>query len=169
VSKKHHLCGSPTCTVTLISGGIKDNMIPDRCEITVDRRMIPGETEEVVVREVEATLAKARQRDPDLKVAIDRLLPTTGAPSEVPGDDPLVQAARRAVVRVLGQEPEMRGRSGACDMTHFRSIGASALITGPGSGSLAHKPDEYIEVRELVRGAQVYVGIALELIGAESL
>ncbi len=41
----HPLLGTPTLAVTLVHGGHKENVIPDRCEFTIDRRLIPGETE----------------------------------------------------------------------------------------------------------------------------
>ena len=165
LSSRHHpLCGSPTCTVTLISGGIKDNMIPDRCEFTVDRRMVPGESEETAVGEIEAVLAEAARGDPELKVRIERLLPTTGGPSETPIDDPMVQAALRAATEVIGRQPETYGMSGACDMTHYRAIGASAIVVGPGDEGMCHKTDEYVEVQQLVDAARIYAAIAMELL-----
>ncbi len=165
LSSKHHpLCGSPTCTVTLISGGIKDNMIPDHCEFTVDRRMIPGESEEAAIKEIEAVLAEAAEKDPQLRLRIERLLPTTGGPSETPIDDPMVQAALRVATSALGRQPETYGMSGACDMTHYRSIGASAIVIGPGDEGMCHKTDEYVEVQQLVDAARIYAAVAIELL-----
>lgn len=163
-SRRHPLCGSATCTVTLISGGVKDNVIPDRCEFTIDRRMIPGESEEGAVREIEGILAEAVRENPELRVRIDRLLPTTGGPSETPMDDPLVQAALRVSKNVLGREPEIYGMSGACDMTHYRAIGASAIVLGPGDEEMCHKADEHVDARQLVDAARIYAAIALELL-----
>lgn len=163
--REHALCGAPTCAVTLISGGIKDNMIPDRCEITVDRRMVPGETEETALREIEEVLAQAKNKDPQLRVKVDRLLPTTGSPSETLRDDLLVETALRVGRRVLHREPDVYGMSVACDMTHFRSIGASVVVIGPGWEGVAHKPDEYVEITQLQDAARIYCGIALDLLG----
>ena len=53
----------------------------------------------------------------------------------------------------------------ACDMTHFRSIGASVVVIGPGWEGVAHKPDEYVEIAQLEDAARIYCGIALDLLG----
>src|SRR6185436_1740612 len=46
----HSLCGHPTLSVGLISGGISVNTVPDECTIEVDRRVLPGENPEAAYR-----------------------------------------------------------------------------------------------------------------------
>jgi acetylornithine deacetylase/succinyl-diaminopimelate desuccinylase family protein len=164
--REHPLAGQATCTVTIIRGGEKDNVIPDRCELTVDRRMIPGETDESVLAEIEAAIAQARADNPGLRVRVDRLVPTTGGPSETPSDDPLVVTAQRLAQQVRGRDEGLTGLSGACDMVHFRQIGARAIVLGPGEMSQAHVADEFVEVDQLRDAARIYAALALSMLDA---
>jgi acetylornithine deacetylase/succinyl-diaminopimelate desuccinylase-like protein len=54
------LLGSPSLTVTRIHGGHADNVVPDSCELLLDRRMLPGESEDDVRIQFEKLLAEAK-------------------------------------------------------------------------------------------------------------
>ena len=138
--------------------------MPDRCEVVLDRRMVPGEHQEAVVGDIEAVLARLRAEDPDLKVAIEGYLPTSGPPSETPRDARLVGLAVESVQEVTGAPGEVYGAGFGCDMTHFRGIGAEAVILGPGDIDRAHKADEYIELAELEAGRRVYATLLRRLL-----
>src|SRR5581483_10501907 len=155
-ARQHPLIGPPSGSVTLIQGGIKETAVPDRCEIVLDRRMVPGESQAEVIADIEAILRRLAAADPELRVGIEGYLPTSGPPSETPRDARLVRLAEAAVREVTGQPPEVYGAGFGCDMTHFRAIGAEAVILGPGDIERAHRPDEYIGIDELVEGARVY-------------
>jgi acetylornithine deacetylase/succinyl-diaminopimelate desuccinylase family protein len=159
LSRSHPLCGSASAAVTLLHAGVGENVIPDRCEITLDRRLVPGEEEASVRTEIEGVVAGVRDRQPGLEAGIERFLATTGGPSELAPDHPLVRLALEAVA-AAGAEPRVSGMSGACDMTHFRAAGIPCLVVGPGSSSQAHQPDEHMDLEQLRQGALVYALIA---------
>ncbi len=165
--RRHSLCGSPSAAVTIMSAGVAENVIPGRCELTLDRRMIPGEVEADVVDEIEAVLAEVHRRRPDVEVEIDRFLATTGSASELDADHPLVAVALDSSTAATGRQAAVVGMSGACDMTHFRAQGVPCVVLGPGDGAQAHQPDEHIDVRELSQGAFAYALIALGACGHE--
>jgi acetylornithine deacetylase/succinyl-diaminopimelate desuccinylase-like protein len=108
-ARAHPLIGPPSGAVTLITGGHKESAVPDRCEIVLDRRMVPGERQEQVVADIEALLTRLRAEDPALQVAIEGYLPTSGPPSETPRDARLVGLA----VEAVGESPAPRARSTA--------------------------------------------------------
>jgi acetylornithine deacetylase/succinyl-diaminopimelate desuccinylase family protein len=164
----HPLCGTPSAAVTLLSAGVKENVIPGRCEITLDRRMIPGESEPAALAEVRAVLEQVRAGHPGLQVDIERTIPTTGSPSEIDLHHPLVAIALDAAAKALGRPSEVHGMTGACDMTHFRAAGIPCVVLGPGDESQAHQPDENIDVAELNRGALAYALTAIAVCGLES-
>lgn len=70
----HPAVGHPVVSVNRIQAGVADNQVPAECTVTVDRRLVPGETRESVVAEVEAAVAEARHQFPELDV---RLVPST--------------------------------------------------------------------------------------------
>jgi acetylornithine deacetylase/succinyl-diaminopimelate desuccinylase family protein len=163
-ARAHPLIGPPSGAVTLITGGHKESAVPDRCEIVLDRRMVPGERQDQVVADIEALLDRLRAEDPELQVAIEGYLPTSGPPSETPRDARLVGLAVEAVGEVTGAPGVVYGAGFGCDMTHFRGLGAEAVILGPGDIDRAHKADEYIEVAELETGRQVYAALLRRLL-----
>jgi acetylornithine deacetylase/succinyl-diaminopimelate desuccinylase family protein len=163
--RSHPLCGSPSAAITLMSAGIAENVIPGRCELTLDRRMIPGEVEAEVLREIEAVLAEVRESRPGVDVAVDRMLATTGGASELEPDHPLVELALASATAATGKHATVIGLSGACDMTHFRARGVPCVVLGPGDAAQAHQPDEHVDLRELQQGALAYSLVALGACG----
>jgi len=163
--RKHPLCGSPAAAITMMSAGVAENVIPGRCEMTFDRRMIPGEVEADVIAEIEGVLGDVRRSRPDVDVAIDHMLATTGSASELEAHHPLVELAVASATTATGKRAAIVGLSGACDMTHFRSHGVPCVVLGPGDSAQAHQPDEHIDVRELNQGALAYSLVALGACG----
>jgi acetylornithine deacetylase/succinyl-diaminopimelate desuccinylase-like protein len=163
--RSHPLCGSPSAAVTIMSAGIAENVIPGRSELTLDRRMIPGELEAEVVAEIEAVLDAVRSEGVDVR--IDRMLATTGGASALEERHPLVELAVASASAATGKHAAVVGLSGACDMTHFRARGIPCVVLGPGDGAQAHQPDEHIDLRELDQGALAYCLVALGACGHE--
>ncbi len=161
----HPLCGAPSAAVTLVNAGIKENVIPGRCEIVLDRRMVPGEDEERTLAEVGEVLDQIRAENPGLEVAVERTIPTTGAPSELDPSHPLVGIALEAASLALGAPARLHGLSGACDMTHFRAAGVPCVVMGPGDEAQAHQPDERMSVEQLHQGALAYALAAMAACG----
>ena len=118
-----------------------------------------------MVREIESVLATVRRSRPDIDVAVDRFLATTGSASELSPDHPLVGLALAAVTAATGRPSAVIGLSGACDMTHFRAHGVPCVVLGPGDSGQAHQPDEHIQVAELHDGALAYALVALGACG----
>ena len=158
----HPLVGSPSLTVTRASAGIADNIVPDACEVLLDRRLVPGETEADALAVIEAMLAEAASEGIDARVI--GLNPTTGGPAETRPDHPVVQAASVAAARHGVADARPIGFQGACDFVHFRSIGAEGVVLGPGDLAVAHKPNEYVPHAELAAAVLIYRDIALAML-----
>ena len=163
--RSHPLCGSPSAAITVMTAGIAENVIPGRCELTLDRRMIPGEVESEVMKEVRDLLEELKRARPDIKVEVERTIPTTGGPSELDANHPLAQIALEAAAQALGRSTSIVGLSGACDMTHFRAQGIPCIVVGPGDSAQAHQPDEHMDIQELNQGAITYSLLAIAVCG----
>lgn len=164
VSKKSHpLVGSTSMTVTRCNGGVADNVIADHCDIMLDRRMIPGESEEQVIQEVQELITRAK-RNFGISAECIRYQATTGGASETPADADIVQASLAASRRHDVAAAQPSGFSGGCDLVHFRTIGALGVVIGPGSLAVAHKPDEFIPVEEFIAASLIYRDIALSML-----
>jgi acetylornithine deacetylase len=163
----HDLVGNASLTVTRIHGGHADNVVPDSCELLLDRRMVPGEDEETVKAELQQLLDHAHAHA-GVDAEIIAWQPTTGGATQTDSSEAIVEQSLVAC-RSHGQsEPGPFGFQGGCDLVHFRSLGAKGVVIGPGSLAVAHKPDEFVPVDEFIAAAHIYIDIALAMLPVES-
>ncbi len=157
------------------------SVIPDRCKVTFDRRLLVGESEETVLAPIRETIQRLRATDPDLqaeaRIAVSDLTTYTGrtlqfqkfAPAwELPEGEPLVRGSLRALRRI-GLLPAV-GRYSFCTNGSY-SAGVAGIPTigfGPSREDQAHVIDEYIEVDQLVWAAKGFAAIAREMLGGTS-
>jgi succinyl-diaminopimelate desuccinylase len=143
-----------TLSFDTISGGAATNIVPDRCTVSFNRRLLPGEDLDEARDELLRPL-KA------LGLPYDYHETYSTPPTLVGEEEPVVQAACRAV-RDLGLEPRILISAGSDDQ-RFVVQGAgitNSLIYGPGTTGLSHVSDERISVEDLVLGTK---GLALIL------
>ncbi|WP_324715901.1 M20 family metallopeptidase [Carboxydochorda subterranea] len=161
---RHPLLGSPTLSVGTIAGGSKTNVVPDRCTITLDRRLVPGESPESALAAIEQELRALEASDPDCQARV-RVL-HHAQPSEVGPDEPIVQAVAR-VRALLGLQPAPpAGMPGTTDARFLvNQAGIPTVILGPGQLDQAHTVDESVAVAELEQAALLYAGILCDWLG----
>ena len=130
--------GRPTAAVTLIAGGMKSNVIPDRCEMTVDARTIPDFDNDAMLAAVRKVVSS------DVAVLSSRFQPVKG--------DPQSRIARAALTAVPGRE--VTGFRSVSDLAHL--AGRPAIIFGPGSPGQSHRADESIALEALTDAPEIY-------------
>jgi acetylornithine deacetylase/succinyl-diaminopimelate desuccinylase family protein len=157
--RTHPLVGAASLTVTRMNGGHADNVLPGACDLLLDRRMVPGEDEEAVKREIGDLLALARERF-GVRAEIIGYNATTGGATETALDTLIVQASLAASRAHGAAKSGPFGFQGGCDLVHFRSIGAQGTVIGPGDLAVAHKPDEFVPVDEFVAASLIYRDVA---------
>jgi succinyl-diaminopimelate desuccinylase len=157
-NKTHPLVGHASLTVTRIVGGMGDNIVPDNCEMVLDRRLLPGEALDEALSNLYALLGRAK-RDYGVEAELAAIR-TMAEPAETPVADPLVTEAVSISHRHGVRFPQPGGLTGGCDLVHFRDAGAVGIVLGPGSLEVAHQPDEYVPQDDLVRAALIYRDIA---------
>jgi succinyl-diaminopimelate desuccinylase len=141
-----------TLSFDTITGGAAPNIVPDRCTVTFNRRLVPGEDLDAAREELLAPLQGQR---------FDYRETYSTPPTLVSEDEPVVQAACRAV-RALGLEPRILISAGSDDqrfVVHNAQI-TNSLVYGPGTTALSHVSDERISVEDLILGTK---GLALIL------
>lgn len=161
-SREHPLTGGPTLTPVLIDGGQAPNAVPERCRITLDRRLVPGEDEHGALAEVQTVLDEFSAAEP-WTARIAELAPSTGGPSETDPRDPFVGLCQEAL-RDLAEDPGLSGLVVNCDMTTFRGAGIPTVILGPGTLEVMHAKDEYVDVAQIDRAASVYEAMLRKLL-----
>ena len=157
--RTHPLVGAASLTVTRMNGGHADNVLPGACDLLLDRRMVPGEDEEAVRREIGDLLALIGKRF-GVRAEIIGYKATTGGATETAADAPIVQASLAASRAHGVAKPGPFGFQGGCDLVHFRKLGAQGTVIGPGDLAVAHKPDEFVPVGEFVAASLIYRDVA---------
>ena len=138
--KRHPLLGTATVNVGTIRGGTQPNIVPDFCEISIDRRTLPGETHLGVIRELR-TLLKARGLVAEL---VDDKSTAPCWPMETDATLPLVQTFMAGA-----KQRSALGVHYFSDASVFAQGGTPAVLFGPGDIAQAHTADEWISLRSL--------------------
>lgn len=156
--RSHPMAGPALLTAAVVHGGIAPNVVPERCEIVLDRRIAPGEDPEHAMTEIDEVLEAVREAGFDV-VREDPylLLPAV----ETPPDHPLVGAAEDAVEAVLGRTEEAGGAPYGTDASNLSGLGDIAcVVLGPGSIDQAHSDHEWVPVAEVEQAVAIYVETA---------
>ena len=161
---KHSSGGSPSISITLVKAGVKENVLPDWCELTIDRRMVPGEDEKEIIKSFEKICKDAEAAFPGAKVEIDHYLVTTGPASESKPDSEIVQKAYAACERVTGVKQTPFGLTCNTDMNHFVRKGIPCVIIGPEIIDICHKPNEYVRLDQLELDCNVVEAVIREFL-----
>jgi acetylornithine deacetylase/succinyl-diaminopimelate desuccinylase-like protein len=163
--REHPLVGRPTVNAALITGGSAPNVVPDRCVLDIDRRIVPGETDPETVRAPFLRLAEAiRAEHPEFDLDVELREWTDAA--EAPGDSAIAAIARRSVTKELGTAPADVGFTGITDARFYiNQADIPAVILGPGSLSVAHTANESVSVEELGAAARIYARIFVSFLG----
>ena len=138
--------------------GLPAHCVPDSCRIVIDRRFLAEEHIDDVRSEVTALL-EGLKRDRD-RFDYDLREINVVLPSMTDRDAPVVQVIAAQIERVLGKPAEFVASPGTYDQKHIDRIGKlkNCIAYGPGILELAHKPDEYIGVEDMLDSAKVMAG-----------
>lgn len=146
-------------TVSLISGGTGINVVPERCVVSYDRRIVPGQTSRDALDEIDSALDVVRGSRPDLR--IERHAPwLEGDTLSTPPRSDFVRTASAACA-ALGIDGEPEWVPYGSDASKFQEGGVPSIVFGPGSIANAHAIDEFVPVADLVTAAAFYCEVAL--------
>jgi len=148
----HPLLGRGTLSVGVIRGGEYVNVVPDRCEIDVDRRLLPGDEGHKAVGDVRGYLLHAIDEEMGLEVGKAELLVPA---MDISSDHPLVRGVSAVVREVTGKAP-VRGMTGTTHAGQFVARGVPALVVGPGTTGQAHTATEELDLNQLEQAAAIY-------------
>lgn len=152
--KSHRLLGSATCNVGVIRGGVQVNIVPERCEIEVDRRLLPGESVGRVLADYQAMLDRLSVAHPGFEASMEPPMLVDEA-LDTPEDAPPVRVGR-LVLSELGLDDCPAGVPFGCDASKLSRQGVPSVVFGPGSIDRAHSADEYVEIDQLHAALEFY-------------
>ena len=150
-------------------GGLQSPLVADRCRMTIDRRFVIEEELAEVKAEIGDLLEQLCRDRPGFRYRLRDVMEVL--PTLTPRDAPVVRAVGRAIERVLGKAPTLVVSPGTYDQKHVQRIGRleSCIAYGPGILELAHQPDEYVVIDDLVTAAKVMAAATLDLLGVDGL
>jgi acetylornithine deacetylase/succinyl-diaminopimelate desuccinylase family protein len=167
LEKEHPLLGKPTLNIGTIRGGTKINVVPDGCEIELDRRMLPSEKKEEILKEIKEILDSLQSQDPFFRYRMEEI--DFAEPSEISPGEEIVMIGMKAIHEVRGERPRIKGFSGFTDARFYiNQFHIPTLILGPGGVDQSHTTDESVEVDALVQAAHIYARIILNFLTRHS-
>ncbi len=156
LNAEHELTGHAACSVNLIKGGSAANIIPDRCVIDVDRRVVPGEDLSRLLPDFVDVLDKVRREDPTIDYTLDV---GTNNPPLLPTGNVALTDFIKQVLAGHDLPTLVLGAPFGTHACHYANAGLPAVVIGPGEIDKAHTRDEYISLAQLEHGVEVYLGM----------
>ncbi len=150
-----------TMNVGVIAGGTTPNVVPSRCTVEIDRRLLPGET--VTAAFAELRDAAAASGEPEGTWSAELLTGTNGFAA--PQGARVVSAFAESYRARMGHTAKFIIPAGASDGRYFSDAGIEILVTGPGDGAEGHAANESIGEADLVAAAHIQLGAVERLLG----
>jgi len=139
-------------------GGSNFNVVPEKCWFTVDRRINP---EEDLAAEKARLLAilESCKRD---GIPLEWEILQEGSSAACDEDAALGQALSRSIRAVTGDAPRFEMCPGQLEIRFYAAQGIPAYAYGPGLLSVAHSPNEYVDLRKVIETAAIFALAAIE-------
>ena len=148
----HPLLGRGSLHASTIEGGVGMSTYPERCNLAIERRTIPGESVEKALLEITDACARIQGRRPNFEARVT--LRTAQLPSDVPVDAPVVERLADAI-RHEGIPVRIEGLSAWTDAALLNEAGIPTVCFGPGDIALAHAAEEFVPIEEIERAKSV--------------
>ena len=144
--------------------GLPAPCVADRCRIVIDRRFLIEEDLAEVKAEVARMLESIKASRPKFEYEIRDLFEVV--PTMTDEDAPVVKTVQAAIQKVLNTEAQFVVSPGTYDQKHIDRIGKlrNCIAYGPGILDLAHQPDEWVGVEDMMDSAKVMALTLRELL-----
>ncbi len=154
---------NPSFTITSLHGGKAVNAVPDFCRMTIDYRYLPQQNPDEVTRRLRQLVDRANASIPRADLRMQILIDTPGL--DCPADMPLISSLQEAVRENRGTDIDIKSFPATSDAGFFQNAGIPTVIFGAGDLQFAHKPDERIEIADLVSLTEMIIGMIKRMLG----
>lgn len=141
-------------------GGANFNVVPQECWFTIDRRINPEED----LDEEEAKLLRVLEQCKQEGIPLEWEVLQEGRSAACREDEALGEVLSRSVQAVIGQAPCFEMCPGLLETRFYAAQGIPAYAYGPGLLSVAHGPNEYVDLRKMIDSAAIYALTAVDLL-----
>ena len=164
-----------TKSLTIIKGGIKDNVVPDKCEAVIDFRLLPGQEIDPIINSLRKlieddlgyTLKGEHIGDPEeIFVYLENIQYSEPSYWKDWKKSTILKNFYAIVEKAYNKKPFYLLYPASADASHFRNDGycPETIMFGPGSGASAHSIDEYIEIEDFINAIKVYALFAYKFL-----
>ena len=151
----HPLLGNPKIHASTIEGGTEWSVVPESCRMRVERRTLPGEKGDVLVRELERKAASISRTHPTFRASVRKFFEQE--PMEVSRRERVVRSVSSSYRSVTGKRPKYVGLTYWADSALLANkAGIPTVLFGPGDIGVAHSADEYVPLDEVERAARIF-------------
>ena len=151
--KPHPLLGNSTLNAGKVVGGQAVNIVPDKCVLEVECRLLPGEDGQQTLRDCEQFLRERLDGSVQLDFEEPYLL---DPPLETAPDAGIVTGLARSQLEVLGFEQEVAGANYGTDGSKLSRAGIQTVVCGPGNIAQAHTANEFVEIEQVELATRLY-------------
>src|SRR3954469_10423103 len=146
--------------------GIQTPCVADLCRAVFDRRFLIEEGFDATRQEIAELVERVAAHAGGVRFEVRDLMVVH--PTRTPGDSPVIAALEHSIHRVLGRPAELIASPGTYDHKHVARIAGipHCVAYGPGELELAHQPDEYCRIDDIVNATKVLALATLDLMGA---
>jgi succinyl-diaminopimelate desuccinylase len=159
-----------TLNINSIHGGAPEApgyptaVVPDSCRMVIDRRLLIEESIDGVKTEIRELLEQLARERAGFRFSMRDIFEVR--PTMADRHGPVARVTAAAIRRVIGREPEFVCSPGTYDQKHIDRVGKlrDCIAYGPGILDLAHQPDEYVVIEDMVSSAKVMALAAWSLL-----
>jgi len=149
----HPLLGHSTLNVGRVAGGHAVNIVPDKCVLEVECRLLPGEDGQQTLKDCEQFLRERLAGSVQLDFEDPYL---TDPPLETARDAEVVTGLARSQQESLGFEGEVAGANYGTDGSKLSRAGIQTVVCGPGNIAQAHTANEFVEIEQVELATRMY-------------
>ena len=144
--------------------GFPAPVVPDSCRMVIDSRLLIEESIDAAKDEVRELLEQLVKDRPGFRYSIRDIFEVR--PTMADRGGPVARSTAAAIRRVIGRDPEFICSPGTYDQKHIDRVGKlrDCIAYGPGILDLAHQPDEYVVIEDMVNSAKVMALAARSLL-----
>ncbi|MFW9874968.1 MAG: M20 family metallopeptidase [Candidatus Thorarchaeota archaeon] len=164
-----------TKSLTMIKGGIKDNVIPDRCEAIIDFRLLPEQEIDSIIdalkKLIEEDLGYSLKNEPvgepeEIFVFLEKIQYSEASFWKDWKKSSILKSFYSISERVLNKKPYYIFYPASSDASKLRNKGycPETIMFGPGNGSTAHSTDEHIEIEDFINAIKIYTLFAYDFL-----
>ena len=156
-----------TKSLNMIQGGIKENVVPDKCEAVVDFRLLPKQKvvdimnamRKVIKDDLGYQIVKKEEiKSNEASITLEILHESEGSFWKDWESSSAIKEFAKTIEEIYNKKPFYFLMPAGADAKYLRNEGycPSTILFGPGSASTAHSIDEYIEINDFLNAIKVY-------------